>query len=101
MRGDIVVEAEIAAVAEPPTHVESPEAPTRVMSITVGWNTAQAVGISREEMDAWALRSHQRAIAAIDSGAFVDEIVPLKIKGLDDALAEFSVYEHRRRETTS
>ena len=31
------------------------------MSITVGWNTAQAVGITREEMDAWAARSHQRA----------------------------------------
>ena len=72
----------------PPTHVETPEAPGRDMSITVGWNTAQAVGISREEMDAWAFRSHQRAVGAIDSGAFVDEIVPLKIKGLDDALVE-------------
>jgi acetyl-CoA C-acetyltransferase len=51
-------------------------------------------------MDAWAFRSHQRAIAAIDSGAFVDEIVPLKIKGLDDALIEFSVDEHPRRGST-
>jgi acetyl-CoA acetyltransferase family protein len=84
----------------PPTHVETPDAPGRDMSITVGWNTAQAVGISREEMDAWAFRSHQRAIGAIDSGAFVDEIVPLKIKGLDDALVEFSVDEHPRRETS-
>jgi acetyl-CoA acetyltransferase family protein len=84
----------------PPTHVEAPDAPTRDMSITVGWNTAQAVGISREEMDAWALRSHQRAIAAIDSGAFVDEIVPLKIQGPDDVLVEFSVDEHPRRSTS-
>jgi acetyl-CoA acetyltransferase family protein len=84
----------------PPTHLETPDAPTRDMSITVGWNTAQAAGISREEMDAWALRSHQRAIAAIDSGAFVDEIVPLKIQGLDDALVEFSVDEHPRRDTS-
>jgi acetyl-CoA C-acetyltransferase len=84
----------------PPTHVETPDAPGRDMSITVGWNTAQAVGITREEMDAWAFRSHQRAIGAIDSGAFVDEIVPLKIKGLDDALVEFSVDEHPRRETS-
>src|ERR1700761_156343 len=84
----------------PPTHVETPESPGRDMSITVGWNTAQAVGISREEMDAWAFRSHQRAIGAIDSGAFVDEIVPLKIKGLDDALIEFSVDEHPRRNST-
>ncbi|HZC93692.1 MAG TPA: thiolase family protein, partial [Mycobacterium sp.] len=84
----------------PPTHVETPEAPGRDMSITVGWNTAQAVGISREEMDAWAFRSHQRAVGAIDSGAFVDEIVPLKINGRDDALVEFSVDEHPRRDTS-
>jgi acetyl-CoA acetyltransferase family protein len=84
----------------PPTHVETPDAPGRDMSITVGWNTAQAVGITREEMDAWAFRSHQRAVGAIDGGKFVDEIVPLKIKGLDDALIEFSVDEHPRRETS-
>ncbi|MCV7259322.1 thiolase family protein [Mycobacterium shimoidei] len=84
----------------PPTHVEAPDAPTRDMSITVGWNTAQAVGITREEMDAWALRSHQRAIAAIDSGVFADEIVPLKIQGPDGALQEFSVDEHPRRDTS-
>ncbi|MFZ0904051.1 MAG: thiolase family protein [Mycobacterium sp.] len=84
----------------PPTHVEAPDAPTRDMSITVGWNTAQAVGISREEMDAWALRSHQRAIAAIDNGAFLDEIVALKIQGPDDALVDFSVDEHPRRDTS-
>jgi acetyl-CoA C-acetyltransferase len=84
----------------PPTHVETPDAPTRDMSITVGWNTAQAAGISREEMDAWALRSHQRAIAAIDNGAFLDEIVPLKIQGPDDALVDFSVDEHPRRDTS-
>ncbi len=84
----------------PPTHVETPEAPGRDMSITVGWNTAQAMGITREEMDAWAFRSHQRAVGAIDSGAFVDEIVPLKIKGVDDAMVEFSVDEHPRRGST-
>ena len=84
----------------PPTHVETPDAPGRDMSITVGWNTAQAKGITREEMDAWAFRSHQRAVGAIDGGKFVDEIVPLKIKGLDDALIEFSVDEHPRRETS-
>jgi acetyl-CoA acetyltransferase family protein len=84
----------------PPTHVEAADAPTRDMSITVGWNTAQAAGITREEMDAWALRSHQRAIGAIDSGAFLDEIVPLKLQGPDDALVDFSVDEHPRRDTS-
>lgn len=84
----------------PPTHVETPDAPTRDMSITVGWNTAKAVGISREEMDAWALRSHQRAVAAIDAGTFHDEIVGLKIAGADGALVDFSVDEHPRRSTS-
>lgn len=84
----------------PPTHPETPDAPTRDMSITVGWNTAQAAGITREEMDAWAVRSHQRAVAAIDDGKFVDEIVPLKIQLPDGTVTEFSVDEHPRRDTT-
>src|SRR5690625_1297541 len=84
----------------PPTHPETVDAPTRDMSITVGWNTAQAAGISREEMDAWAARSHQRAIAAIDAGKFVDEIVPLKVQLPDARVTEFSVDEHPRRDTT-
>ncbi|HTW02453.1 MAG TPA: acetyl-CoA C-acetyltransferase [Streptosporangiaceae bacterium] len=33
-------------------------------------------GIGREEMERFALASHQRAVAAVDSGAFADEIVP-------------------------
>ncbi|MFL0275859.1 thiolase family protein [Mycobacterium sp. SMC-19] len=84
----------------PPTHPETPDAPTRDMSITVGWNTAQAAGITREEMDAWAARSHQRAIAAIDAGKFVDEIIPLKVELPDGSVAEFKVDEFPRRETT-
>ena len=85
----------------PPTHVETPDAPTKDMSITVGWNTAQAAGISREEMDAWAARSHQRAIAAMDAGRFVDEILPLKIQQLDGSVVDFSIDEHPRRDTTA
>lgn len=84
----------------PPTHPETVDAPGRDMSITVGWNTARAAGISREEMDAWAVRSHQRAIAAIDAGKFVDEILPLKVQLPDGSITEFSVDEHPRRETT-
>jgi acetyl-CoA acetyltransferase family protein len=85
----------------PPTHVETPDAPTKDMSITVGWNTAQAVGITREEMDAWAARSHERAIAAIDAGKFVDEIVPIKVKLRDGSVTEFAVDEHPRRTSTA
>ncbi|MBV8965200.1 MAG: thiolase family protein [Mycobacteriaceae bacterium] len=84
----------------PPTHPETADAPTKDMSITVGWNTAKTVGITREEMDAWAARSHQRAIAAIDDGKFVDEIIPLKVTLPDGSVIDFSVDEHPRRDTT-
>jgi acetyl-CoA C-acetyltransferase len=70
------------------------------MSILVGHNTATEAGISRQEMDAWALRSHQRAIAAIDGGKFADEIVPVKVTGWDGATVEFATDEHPRRNTT-
>jgi len=46
----------------------------------VAENHARQSSISREEQDAYALRSHQRAIAAIDAGRFRDEIVPLTVK---------------------
>ena len=39
------------------------------------------MGITREQQDAWALRSHERAIAAIDAGRLADEIVPVTIPG--------------------
>ncbi len=44
----------------------------------VAENHARESSISREEQDTFALRSHQRAIAAIDAGRFADEITALK-----------------------
>jgi len=52
---------------------------------------ARELGISRDEQDAWALRSHQRAAAAQDAGRFDDEIVPV-----GDVVADEGV----RRDTT-
>jgi acetyl-CoA C-acetyltransferase len=83
-----------------PSHHETPDAPTRDMSITVGWNTARRAGISREEMDAWAFRSHQRAVAAIDAGAFKEEIFPLDVTRRDGPAFVFEVDEHPRRDST-
>lgn len=40
---------------------------------------AKNEGITREAVDKWSLRSHQRAIAAIDSGKFKEEIVPISV----------------------
>jgi acetyl-CoA C-acetyltransferase len=84
----------------PPTHPDRPEAPNMDMSITVGWNAAVKAGVSREEMDAWALRSHQRAVKAIDSGVFDDEIVPVQALQADGSRIEFAVDEHPRRDTS-
>ncbi|MFD5759643.1 thiolase family protein [Streptomyces mirabilis] len=79
-----------------PTHPDRPDAPNKDMSITVGWNTAVAVGLTRAELDAWALRSHRNAVAAIDEGRFKEEIVPIETPhGL------FSVDEHPRRDTSA
>jgi acetyl-CoA acyltransferase len=41
---------------------------------------AEQWGVSREAQDAFALQSHERAIAAINSGAFKDEITPFRIE---------------------
>ncbi len=51
-----------------------------------GEEIAQRTGITREEMDRWALRSQQLAKAAIDSGRFADEIIPVPRKK-DEPLA--------------
>ena len=56
---------------------------------------ARIDGITREEADAFALRSHQRAASAIDAGHFVDEIV-----GVPTKKGEVLVDEGLRRETT-
>jgi acetyl-CoA C-acetyltransferase len=83
-----------------PSHPDSPEAPNRDMSITVGWNAAVEAGISREAMDAWALRSHQRAVAAADAGAFDAEIVPVPTLQKDGSIRDFRADEHPRRTTS-
>ena len=85
----------------PPTHPATSEAPDGDMSITVGWNTAKEVGISREEMDAWAARSHERAIAAIDAGHFEEEIVPIDARLPDGGTTSFKVDEYPRRSSSA
>jgi acetyl-CoA acyltransferase 2 len=44
-------------------------------------NLAQKYGITREQCDAYAMRSQQRWAAAQNSGAFTDEITPIELKG--------------------
>ncbi len=59
-------------------------------------NVAEMYGVTREDMDVYSLRSQKRAVAAIDSGRFKDEIVPVTLhtrKG--DVLVDTDEYPKR------
>ncbi|HYN10228.1 MAG TPA: thiolase family protein [Vicinamibacterales bacterium] len=49
----------------------------------VAENHACESGISRVDQDAFALRSHQRAVAAIDAGRFADEVIPVTVESVE------------------
>jgi acetyl-CoA acyltransferase len=75
----------------------------------VAENHARESAIGRDEQDAFALRSHRRALAAIEAGRFKDEIVPLTVR-LTEPIANggkpktreitFAVDEGPRRDTS-
>lgn len=56
--------------------------------------------ITREQQDGYALESHRRAIAAIDSGKFAEEIVPISIPQKKGEAVVVSTDEHPRRDTS-
>ena len=60
-------------------------------------NVADRYGISREEMDEYALMSQQRAVAAIDGGNFAEEIIPITVRGKKGEIT-YSVDEFPRRD---
>ena len=70
----------------------------------VAENHAREAAVSREEQDAFALASHQKAIAAIDAGRFKDEIVPLQVRvdtnGAGGRAIAFEIDEGPRRDTS-
>jgi acetyl-CoA acyltransferase len=70
----------------------------------VAENHAREASVTREEQDAFALRSHERAIAAIDAGRFKDEIVPLPVRvpgnGKERDVVTFDTDEGPRRDTS-
>jgi 3-oxoadipyl-CoA thiolase len=54
-----------------------------------GENVAERYGVSREDQDAFALRSHRRAVAAAEAGFFAEEIVPVEApKGRETVLVD-------------
>jgi acetyl-CoA C-acetyltransferase len=70
-----------------------------VMGMTAE-NIVERYGISREEQDEFSLRSHQKAVAAIDSGRFEDEIVPVMVPQRKASPLHFKEDESPRRVTS-
>jgi 3-oxoadipyl-CoA thiolase len=103
--GDLFVAGGVESMTRAPFVLGKPDAafprgPLNLQDTTLGWrfinprlsemhhpysmgetaeNVAEAYHISREDQDAYALASHQRAVAASSSGRFRDEIVPVPI----------------------
>ncbi|MEH7383859.1 acetyl-CoA C-acyltransferase, partial [Bacillus sp. JJ1521] len=67
---------------------------------TYGNEVASEFDISREEQDEWALRSHQLAVAAIQSGKLAEEIVAVEIKGRKGSVTFVDQDEAPRADTT-
>ncbi|RQW64579.1 acetyl-CoA C-acetyltransferase [Vibrio viridaestus] len=62
-------------------------------------NIAKKLGITREEQDEFALDSQQKAVAAVESGKFKDEIVPVEVKVRRDTIS-FSDDEYPKKDAT-
>ena len=65
-----------------------------------GSEVAKEYGISREEQDEWALRSHRRAVAAQDAGLLKEEIVPVEVPGKKGPPVVVESDEGPRRDTS-
>ncbi len=67
---------------------------------TTAEEVAKRFNVSREEQDAYALQSHQRAVAAIKAGKFVDEILPVELKDRKGNVTVFDTDEGPREGQT-
>jgi 3-oxoadipyl-CoA thiolase len=114
--GDFYLAGGVESMSRAPWVVEKPErglprGPQTMHDTTLGWrminprmtelgvsteamgetgeNVAERFGISREDQDAFALRSHQRAVAATEAGKLAEEIVPIEARrGRETVLVE-------------
>jgi 3-oxoadipyl-CoA thiolase len=114
--GDFYLAGGVESMSRAPWVVEKPErglprGPQTMHDTTLGWrminprmaelgvsteamgetgeNVAERYGVSREDQDAYALRSHRRAVAAIEAGKLAEEIVPIEApRGREKVLVE-------------
>ena len=124
--GDAFVAGGVESMTRAPYVMAKPEAPfdngnRQMYDTTLGWrftnprlaamhhpysmgetgeNVAERCGVSREEQDAFALRSHQRAIKAIEEGRFASQIVPVMAPQPKGDPVEVSRDEHPRPDTS-
>ncbi len=73
----------------------------------VGWGMGDAAefiaeefNVTRDAMDEFSYKSHQNAVAAIESGRFKDEIVPVEVKGRKGKVTIIDTDESPRKDTT-
>ena len=74
--------------------------PDRVHMGTYGNQTAEKFALTREQQDEWSLRSHQRALKAIDDGKFAKEIVAVEIPQRKGDAIQVDTDEAPRRDTS-
>ncbi len=114
--GDLYLAGGVESMSRAPWVVEKPEralprGPRTMHDTTLGWrmvnprmaelgvstesmgetgeNVAERYGIGREDQDAFALRSHRRAVAAAEAGLLAEEIVPIEApRGRETVLVE-------------
>jgi 3-oxoadipyl-CoA thiolase len=114
--GDFYLAGGVESMSRAPWVVEKPErglprGPQTMHDTTLGWrmvnprmaelgvstesmgetgeNVAERYGIGREDQDAFALRSHERAVAAAEAGHFAEEIAPIEApRGREAVLVE-------------
>ncbi len=124
--GEVLIAGGVESMTRAPLVMPKPDqgfprGDVRVYDTTLGWrfinprlaemytpysmgetaeNVAERFGITREEQDAFALSSQRRAAAAIASGRFRDEIVPVVIPRRRGAPLVVDTDEHPRPETT-
>jgi acetyl-CoA C-acetyltransferase len=90
MNNSATIDALVASVTDPFDEVH--------MGVTAE-NVARKWQISREDQDAAAVESHRRAISAIESGKFKDQIIPIEVKS-KNGQGKFCIDESPRADTT-
>jgi 3-oxoadipyl-CoA thiolase len=124
--GDVFIAGGVESMTRAPFVMAKPESgfprgDMRMFDTTIGWrftnqkladlyhpysmgetaeNVAEQFRISREDQDALALRSQQKAAAAIEAGKFRDEIVPYAIPQRKGEPVIVDTDEHPRADTT-